>query len=70
MLDAFPLIMPNPAKAKMTGDAIVATMAELAGRWPVLSDGERRRTLEEYAPRMAELLARHSAALAEEAAGG
>jgi hypothetical protein len=62
--------MPNPAKAKMAGDEIVATMAELAGRWPVLSEGERRRTLEEYAPRMAELLRRHTAALAEEMPAG
>ena len=54
----------------MAGDAIVAVMAELAGRWPVLSEGERRRTLDEYAPRMAELLTRQSAALAEEVPAG
>jgi hypothetical protein len=43
-------------------------MAELAERWPVLSDGERRRMLDAYSPRTAELLARYSAALVDEMA--
>ena len=60
-----PLIMPNPAQAKMAGDAIVAMMAELARRLSVLSEEDRRRMLDEYAPLMAVLQWRHSEALAE-----
>ena len=57
--------MANPNKAQAAGDEIVAVMAELASIWPLLSEPDRRRTLDQYAPRMAELLARHSAALVE-----
>ena len=60
------LTMPNLHQAKLAGDAIAATMAELADIWPTLSAGQRRRTLDEYAPRMTDLLRRHTAALAEE----
>jgi hypothetical protein len=60
------VIMPNPNKARAAGDEIVAMMAELASIWRLLSESERRRTLDGYAPLMAVLLRRQSEALAED----
>jgi hypothetical protein len=57
--------MPNPAQPKIAAHAIVAMMAELATRLPGLSEEERRRILDEYAPLMAMLHSSHSEALAE-----
>jgi hypothetical protein len=56
--------MENRVKAKLAGEAIVAMMAELARRLSGLSEEERRRILDEYAPLMAMLHWKHSEALA------
>ena len=58
--------MPNVHKAQLAGNEIRAMLGEVAGRWPLLSEAERRRMLDEQAPLMADLLARHTAALAED----
>ena len=60
-----PMIMKNPIKAKLAGEAIVAMMAELTTRLSGLSEEGRQRILDEYAPLMAKLHSKHSEALAE-----
>jgi hypothetical protein len=59
------MIMTNPVKTRLAGEAIVVMMAELTTRLSGLSEEERQRILDEYAPLMAMLHSKHLEALAE-----